>query len=97
MVSVFIVVWLFRLAPEDRVLVMPLGLILGGGVGNLIDRVNLGYVVDFISWHYHGWYWPAFNVADAAISVGAAAALWIALLGSSPQEAIPANDASRSE
>ena len=96
-VSVFIVVWLFRLAPEDRFLVTPLGLILGGGVGNLIDRINLGHVVDFISWHYHGWYWPAFNVADAAISVGAAAALWIALLSSSPQEAIPANDASRSE
>jgi signal peptidase II len=92
-VSIFIVVWLFRLAPEDRALTMPLGLILGGGIGNLIDRATLGYVVDFVSWHYQDWYWPAFNVADAAISLGAAIWLWLALLSSSGR----ARDASSSE
>lgn len=95
-VSVFIIVWLFRLAPEDRGLMVPLGLILGGGVGNLIDRVTLGYVVDFISWHYREWYWPAFNVADTAISLGAAAWLWLALLGGSTQDET-SGDASQRE
>jgi signal peptidase II len=71
-VSVFIVVWLFRLNPADRGLVLPLGLILGGGMGNLIDRVLLGHVVDFISLHYEHRYWPAFNLADSAITLGAA-------------------------
>lgn len=49
-----------------------LGLILGGAVGNLIDRVRLGVVVDFLDFHISGYHWPAFNVADAAISVGVA-------------------------
>ena len=80
-VSVFIVLWLFRLAPADRGLVIPLGLILGGGVGNLIDRVWLGHVVDFISLHYDRWYWPAFNLADSAITAGAAWWLLSAFFG----------------
>jgi len=96
-VSGFIVVWLFRLEPEDYGLMVPLGLILGGGVGNLIDRVSLGYVVDFISWHYRDWYWPAFNVADAAISVGAAAWLWVALTGGSAAQAIASDEAAQNE
>ena len=71
LVSVVLVVWLTRL-PRHRIwLAVALGLILGGGLGNLWDRLQLGYVVDFISLHYGGWYWPAFNVADSAISVGA--------------------------
>jgi len=79
-VSGFIVVWLFRLEPEDYGLMVPLGLILGGGVGNLIDRVSLGYVVDFISWHYRDWYWPAFNVADSAITVGCGLLIFSSLI-----------------
>jgi signal peptidase II len=70
-VSVVLIVWLSRL-PRHRVpLAVALGLVLGGGLGNLYDRVALGYVVDFISIHYHQWYWPAFNIADSAITVGA--------------------------
>lgn len=71
LVSVFIAVWLFRLPPAERAMVWPLGLILGGGLGNLVDRWQLGHVVDFISLHYLDWYWPAFNVADSAITLGA--------------------------
>jgi signal peptidase II len=48
-----------------------LALVLGGALGNLYDRVVLGHVVDFISFHWNDWYFPAFNVADSAISVGA--------------------------
>ena len=71
LVSAVMVVWLTRL-PRDRVWIgLALGLILGGGIGNLWDRMALGYVVDFISVHYGPWYWPAFNIADSAISLGA--------------------------
>jgi signal peptidase II len=70
-VSVILVVWLSRLSRSQLWLGFGLGLILGGGLGNLWDRMALGYVVDFVSLHYRNWYWPAFNVADSAISVGA--------------------------
>ena len=76
LVSVFVAVWLTRLEPQQWLLGVSLGLILGGGLGNLVDRVTLGYVVDFISWHYQSWYWPAFNIADSAIFCGAILLLW---------------------
>ena len=71
-VSAVMVVWLSRIPTIKRWVGAALGLILGGGLGNLWDRLNYGYVVDFISVHYDDWYWPAFNVADSAISLGAA-------------------------
>ncbi|OUS06388.1 signal peptidase II, partial [Gammaproteobacteria bacterium 54_18_T64] len=72
-ISVVLVAWIYR-APATAVLLkFSLALILAGALGNLWDRVTLGYVVDFIQWHYNDYYWPAFNIADAAISVGAVA------------------------
>jgi len=56
---------------EKRVLCLGLALILGGALGNLIDRLRFGHVVDFLDFHAAGWHWPAFNVADSAITVGA--------------------------
>jgi len=70
-VSVGIVIWLRRLHTHQRWLAAGLSLILGGALGNVYDRLTLGYVVDFIEVYYREWYWPAFNVADSAISVGA--------------------------
>ena len=58
------------------------GLILGGAVGNLVDRVRVGYVVDFIHFHWERWYYPAFNVADMAITIGAVMLVIDALLSS---------------
>ena len=52
--------------------VLAVGLIFGGAVGNLIDRARFGAVVDFVDVHWRGWHWPAFNVADSAISIGVA-------------------------
>ena len=69
-VSLYLLHWLRSLAGGRRIEAAGLGLILGGAVGNLIDRVRLGAVIDFIDVHYGGWHWPAFNVADAAITVG---------------------------
>lgn len=71
-VSVVLAAWLWRLPPQQRLLGCALALILGGAVGNLVDRVTLGYVVDFISVYYGQWRFATFNVADAAISCGAA-------------------------
>ena len=70
-VSLAITVWIWRLGSRQRILGLGLALILGGAVGNLYDRVMLGHVIDFISWHYQHYYWPAFNIADAAICCGA--------------------------
>lgn len=70
-VSAIIGVWLFRIRSTEKLLAISLCLILGGAVGNLIDRVAAGFVVDFLLVHWDEHYFPAFNVADAAISVGA--------------------------
>ena len=69
-ISLFLVIWLWRLPLAARALPVALMLLLGGAIGNLIDRVSLGYVVDFIDLHYGGRHWPAFNIADSAIVVG---------------------------
>jgi signal peptidase II len=80
-VSVGITVWLIRLPRGTQpVLAAGLALVLGGAVGNVIDRIRLGYVVDFIHFHWERAYFPAFNVADSAITVGAACLLLDALL-----------------
>lgn len=66
-----IVYFLFRLRPNDVVVAIGLSLIFGGAAGNLIDRFLYGYVIDFVDVYYGSWHWPAFNVADSAISLGA--------------------------
>lgn len=70
-VAVFIVSWLLRIKSEERWLAIALTLILGGAVGNVIDRIYLGHVIDFIDLYFRGWHWPAFNIADSAICIGA--------------------------
>ena len=74
-VSGWIVVML-RQHRNDFRLSLALTLVLGGAVGNVIDRLRFGAVVDFIQWHAAGYYWPAFNLADSAICVGAGLLLW---------------------
>ncbi len=71
-IAPLLVLWLARLGPGRRMEAFGIALVLGGAVGNLIDRIRLGRVVDFIDWHVAGWHWPAFNLADAAITAGAA-------------------------
>ena len=79
-VSIAIVVWLVRL-PRGASVLLPAGLalVLGGALGNVIDRIRLGHVIDFIHFHWNRAYFPAFNVADSAITVGAACLLLDAL------------------
>lgn len=68
---VFIVLYLRKLGPEKKLLSVALILVAGGALGNLIDRLYLGYVIDFIHWYVGTYSWPTFNVADSAITVGA--------------------------
>jgi signal peptidase II len=82
-VSVFIVLWLRRIPRAEKWLACALALVLGGAVGNLVDRLFRagGGVVDFIDIYYGTWHWPAFNAADSAITVGAVMLAWSAIRG----------------
>jgi len=73
--SVYIV-WLLRKSLGDQMLCWALSLILGGALGNVLDRIMYGAVVDFIDVYYANWHWPAFNIADSAICIGAALLIW---------------------
>jgi len=77
--TVFIV-WLLRSHSQQKLFAFALACILGGAVGNVIDRLLHGYVVDFIQVHWGGWFFPAFNVADSAITIGAACLIFDELL-----------------
>lgn len=72
LISTVLLVWLKRLKPEQRWLAVGITLVLGGALGNVWDRLYLGHVIDFIDIYYQDWHWPAFNVADSAIFIGAA-------------------------
>ena len=73
------IVFLLRRQAAETMFCLALSLILGGALGNLIDRVWVGAVVDFLDFHAAGWHWPAFNVADSAITCGAALMVWDSL------------------
>lgn len=74
-ISVWLVVMIRHHAME-KLMPAALALVLGGALGNVIDRLRFGAVVDFLDFHVAGWHWPAFNVADSAITVGVALLLW---------------------
>jgi len=73
------IVYLLREYPNQRLFAFALSLVLAGAVGNVIDRILFGAVVDFLDFHAYGWHWPAFNVADSAITCGALLLIWDAL------------------
>lgn len=71
--SIGLTIWLTRLKAHETLMAAALALIIGGALGNLYDRLVLGYVVDFLSFHWQRYYFPAFNLADTAITLGAIA------------------------
>jgi len=75
------IVWLLRKHPQEKLFCIALSLVLGGALGNVIDRVLFGAVVDFLDFHAFGYHWPAFNVADMGISCGAILLIWDAMKG----------------
>lgn len=75
-VAIIVISYLLHKHRQEKIFCLGLALILGGAVGNLYDRLTLGYVVDFLFFHIHDLYWPAFNVADSAICIGVATLLF---------------------
>jgi len=75
-VAAIVICYLLKRHGTQRLFCTALALIMGGAIGNVIDRQVHGHVVDFIQWHVAGYYWPAFNVADSAITVGAILLFW---------------------
>lgn len=80
------IVYLLRRYPRQSLFCLALSLVLGGAIGNVIDRLSIGAVVDFLDFHAFGWHWPAFNIADSAITCGAALLIWDGLRGASETE-----------
>ena len=78
-VASIVIVNLMRKAPQQKLFCFALALVLGGALGNLYDRLTLGYVVDFLAYHYHGRYRPAFNVADSASVAGVLLLIWASI------------------
>ena len=76
LVASIVIIRLLRKHPGQTLFCLGLSLVLGGALGNLYDRLTLGYVVDFLFFHYQEYYWPAFNVADSAICVGVVLLVW---------------------
>lgn len=70
-VATVFIVWMLHSHPGQKLFSFSLACILGGAIGNVVDRLLYGYVVDFLQFHWAGWYFPAFNVADATITIGA--------------------------
>jgi signal peptidase II len=89
-VSIAILVWLRRNPSGQRLVAGGLSLILGGALGNVIDRVRLGHVTDFIDFHVGDWHFAAFNVADSAITVGAGLLILDMLLDARRRKEVPA-------
>ncbi len=77
------VVWLWQC--RDRVIALAIGLVIGGALGNVIDRFRFGAVADFFDVHLMGWHWPAFNIADSAIFIGVVILLWDGLIRAKPK------------
>jgi len=88
-VAAVLIVFLLRRNVADRLFCLALSLILGGAVGNLVDRILLGAVVDFLHFHVAQYYWPAFNVADSAITCGAGLLIWDSLRRSKARPEMP--------
>ena len=80
-VSVVLARWLARTPRADWRTALPLALVIGGALGNLIDRLRFGHVTDFVQVYYGAWAFPSFNIADSAISIGAVLLLWFGLFG----------------
>ena len=70
-VAVGVILWMLKAHPGQKLFSFAMACILGGAIGNVLDRVRHGYVVDFLDFHWGTWHFPAFNIADAAISIGA--------------------------
>lgn len=90
--ALLVMLWLWAMLRQharERLLPLALACIMGGAIGNVIDRLAHGAVVDFLYFHYQQWAWPAFNLADSAITLGVVLMLWSQFFGSQAQGKTP--------
>ncbi|MGD2119299.1 MAG: signal peptidase II [Chromatiales bacterium] len=87
-ISAVLIGWLRRLQSHETLLAVSLALLIGGALGNLIDRIAYGHVIDFLDVYYQQWHWPAFNLADSAITLGVILFIWDALFNQSSKDSI---------
>ncbi|MEJ2213052.1 MAG: signal peptidase II [Gammaproteobacteria bacterium] len=81
LICVYLVYWLLHLDKKQVALPLAIAMIIGGAVGNVIDRLLHGHVIDFLDFYYQQWHWPAFNLADSAITLGVILFIWDAFFG----------------
>jgi signal peptidase II len=80
--------WLRQLHPAQRLLPFAIAMIIGGAIGNVADRLLYGHVIDFLDFHVAGWHWPAFNLADSAITLGVILFLLDSLFNKDPEQTV---------
>ena len=80
-ICIYLVYWLLQLDKKQVALPLAIAMIIGGAVGNVIDRLLYGHVIDFLDFYYQQWHWPAFNLADSAITLGVILFIWDAFFG----------------
>ncbi len=80
-ISILLIIWLYRLPPKQCMIAIAISLIVGGAIGNIWGRISYGYVIDFLDFHLNNWHWPVFTIADSAVCVGVVL-LIIDMLGS---------------
>ncbi len=85
-ISIYLVWWLLQLKKEQILLPFAIAMIIGGAIGNLIDRFLYGHVIDFLDFYISDWHWPAFNLADSAIVLGVTLFIWDAIFGKQEQQ-----------
>lgn len=85
-ICTYLVYWLFQLKKEQVLLPFAIAMIIGGAIGNVIDRMLHGHVIDFLDFYYQQWHWPAFNLADSAIVLGVILFIWDAFFGNNEEE-----------
>ena len=85
-VSTYLVYWLMQLKKSQILLPLAIALLIGGAIGNAIDRVLHGHVIDFLDFYVQSWHWPAFNLADSAIFLGVVLFIWDSLFSNKEQQ-----------
>ncbi|MEJ7745257.1 MAG: signal peptidase II [Luteimonas sp.] len=96
-ITLLLTFWLSKMPRRDWKSALPFALVIGGAIGNVIDRLLYGHVVDFIQWHWQDHYWPAFNIADSAIVAGAIGIALFGLLDSKRSAKMPATSGNGAE
>ena len=85
-ICTYLVYWLLQMKKDQLILPFAIAMIIGGAIGNVVDRMLHGHVIDFLDFYYQQWHWPAFNLADSAITLGVILFIWDAFFGNKEEQ-----------